>query len=175
MQSDLPIVAGDFKVAGDSTVVIGLGNRLMSDDAIGLLALERLETLNFDPPVGFVYGDTWGLALLPEIEGSDTVLLLDAIRANASPGTVHILPGGAIEEVLSPKISPHQIDVRELLALARLRDHFPRRLAAIGVEPAAVELNTELSPAVRASLAAMVTAAVDQLAAWGHRCIQPAE
>ena len=79
--------------AGAPTVVIGLGNPLMTDDGVGLAALERLAChWQFSPPVELVDGGTWGLNLLPVIESAGRVLLLDAIDVGAAPGAHVTLP-----------------------------------------------------------------------------------
>lgn len=158
-------------VAGDRIAVIGLGNPLMGDDGFGLAALARLqEQWMLDPCVDVVDGGTWGLNLLPVLEAHDSVLLLDAIRAGEAPGTVVMLGGEEVPRRLSTKLSPHQIDLREILALAELRGALPQRLVAIGVEPAMVDLEAGLSPAVEKALQPVVVLAADRLSAWGASC-----
>lgn len=156
---------------GVRTVVLGLGNMLMTDDGIGLAALARLQDEWFIPrPVELVDGGTWGMNLLPIIESADRVLVLDAIDSGAEPGTLSVLRDAEVPRVLAQKLSPHQIDLREVLALAALRGTLPAELVALGVQPAVVELGTDLSPAVEARLDELVTLAAEQLGAWGIRC-----
>ncbi|HEX6644571.1 MAG TPA: HyaD/HybD family hydrogenase maturation endopeptidase [Gemmatimonadales bacterium] len=135
------------------TVVIGLGNPLMRDDGIGLAALERLARRP-DLPAGLelVDGGTWGMNLLPLIESAGAVVFLDAIRLGAAPGTVHELEGDAVPRRLAHKLSPHQIDLGEVLAIAMLRGTLPPRLRALGIEPAEVEMGAGLSPEVEAAM-----------------------
>jgi hydrogenase maturation protease len=155
------------------TVVLGLGNAIMGDDGAGLVALEELRALQFKPEVRFVYGGVWGLALLADIETAGSLLLLDAVHAGAQPGAVVVLEGEAIPRFLSMKISPHQVDVRELLALAELRDALPQRLALVGVQIAQADLSTDLSPEVLAAIPAMRERALDLLSQWGHALASP--
>ena len=150
------------------TVVLGLGNAIMGDDGAGLVALEALRALQFSPEVRFVYGGVWGLALLADVESAGSLLLLDAVHAGAQPGAVVVLEGEAIPRFLSMKISPHQVDVRELLALATLRGALPQRMALVGVQIAQADLSTDLSPEVLAAIPAMRERALDLLAEWGH-------
>jgi len=162
------------KVEGTGpALVIGLGNPLMGDDAIGLIALERLAALVFAPPVEFVDGGAWGLALLPDIERAGALLLLDAVHGERAPGALYVLGIDQVPHVLHGKLSPHQVDVRELLALAQWRGGLPSRLQIAGVQPAAVEYGSGLSPEAAAALDGLVEAACAVLAAWGHVC-QPA-
>ena len=155
---------------GRRTVVIGLGNPLMADDGTGLALLELLRsewTLPAD--VELVDGGTWGLNLLPAIEDAGRVLLLDAIRTGAAPGTIHEMERDQIPRYLAAKLSPHQVDLRDVLALAELRGTLPRDTVAIGLEPALVELSNELSEVVRCRLGEAAAAAVARLWTWGHR------
>jgi hydrogenase maturation protease len=69
---------------------------------------------------------------------------------------------------LSTKISPHQIDLREVLAVAELRGTLPSETVALGVEPDAVVLSTALTPRVADQVDAIVEAAMAQLVTWGH-------
>lgn len=153
------------------TVVLGLGNMLMTDDGIGLAALARLEDDWFIPrEVELVDGGTWGMNLLPIIESADRVLVLDAIDSGAEPGALSVLRDGEVPRVLAQKLSPHQIDLREVLALAALRGTLPDELVALGVQPGVVALGTDLSPAVEARLDDLVSRAAEQLRAWNIAC-----
>lgn len=154
------------------TVVISLGNPLMGDDGLGLAALEHLRRGWYVPPdVELVDGGTWGITLLPVIEDAKRVLFLDAIDANATPGTEIVLIGTQLPRYLATKISSHQVDLRDVLALAELRGTFPEQAVAFGLQPARVELIEELSDVVRARMGGLVQAAVRQLGEWGHACL----
>jgi hydrogenase maturation protease len=152
------------------TAVIGLGSPLMGDDGVGLAALERLrERFAGDAGLDWIDGGTAGLALLPALESARRVLLLDAIDAGAAPGTLVELAGEALPRRIAAKLSPHQVDVAELLALAALRGSGPEELVAIGVQPERVALGVGLSRPVAAALAGVVEGASARLRAWGHR------
>ena len=67
-------------------------------------------------------------------------------------------------------MSPHQIDLREVLALAELRGMLPEQLVALGIQPERVEMSTTLSPSVEAHVDQLVHMAVAQLQHWGFSC-----
>lgn len=156
---------------GASTVVIGLGNPLLGDDAFGLVALERL-AVRYELPLGVSLhdGGTWGMSLLPTIEDATNVLFLDAIDRKELPGTFIRLEGEDIPATLAQMVSPHQIDLREVLAVTMLRGTFPHAAIAIGVQPETLATQVALSKSVAAMVDAVVDAAVAQLRAWGHVC-----
>lgn len=153
------------------TVVIGLGNPLMGDDGLGLAALARLrDEWNVPADVDLVDGGTWGMNLLPVIEDAGRVLLIDAINADTSPGTEVMVPRQRLPRYLATKISPHQVDMADVLALAELRGTLPAQTMAIGLQPAKVELSSELSEVLRSRLDVLVRGVVHLLESWGHRC-----
>lgn len=159
-----------------NALVLGLGNPIMGDDGLGLAALARLaRDWDLPPSVSLVDGGTWGMNLLPQIETADQLILLDAIRAGTPPGTLVVIERAELPRYFSLKISPHQIDLREVLGLAELRGTLPAMAMALGVEPEQVELGTEVSPAVLARVDDVVRRAVDRLALWGHGPARRAE
>ncbi len=156
-------------MATPRTVVLGVGSPLMGDDGVGVAAADRLRrTLGPLPGVAVLDGGTWGMQLLPEIEDADRLLVLDAIYDGQEPGTVVRLEKEEIPRLLYQKVSPHQIDLREVFAVAELRGTFPPKAVALGVEPETVELQDGLSATVEAALPRLLRAAVEQLQAWGH-------
>jgi hydrogenase maturation protease len=156
---------------GRGTIVIGLGNPLMGDDGLGLAALARLdERWEVSADVQLIDGGTWGMNLLPVIEDAERVILLDAIDAGAPPGTPARLEHERLPRYLATKISPHQVDLRDVLGLAELRGTLPAHTVALGLQPERVEMGIGLSPAVAARLDELVDAAARLLDAWGHPC-----
>ena len=150
-------------------LVVGLGNPLMGDDGIGLAALERLRAgWRVPPTVELLDGGTWGINLMPTLESAGQVLFLDAIRAGRAAGTLAELNGPELPRMLGLKLSPHQIDLREVLALLELRGTTPATITCLGLEPASIELRSGLSPEAAAGLDALVQAAAARLEAWGH-------
>lgn len=153
------------------TVVICLGNPLMGDDGVGLAALERLREEWELEGVELVDGGTWGLSLVPAIEDATRLVLVDAIAANGTPGDIIELSRERLPIYLSRKLSPHQVDMRDALAAAELRGRLPDDIVAIGIEPHAVALSTELSAPVARALDRLVHSVIAQLEHWGHACV----
>lgn len=158
-----------FGAEGSGTLVIGLGNPLMTDDGIGLAALDRLRRgWRFPDDVLLVDGGTWGLRLLPQIEDAGRLLLLDAIDVGGTGGEVVVLERDEIPRYLRQELSPHQVGLRDVLALAELRGRLPRDTVAMGIQPSRVALGDAVSEATLASLDELVGRAVRRLTRWGH-------
>ncbi len=154
----------------EHTLVLGLGNPLMGDDGLGLRALARLRQEWEVEGADLVDGGTWGMNLLPLIEDTARLLLLDAIDVGAAPGTLVELERDEIPRLFARKLSPHEVDLREVLALAELRGTLPREMAALGLQPRDVELGTELTPEVAAGMAALLDRVIARLRESGHTC-----
>ena len=150
-------------------LVIGVGNPLMGDDGLGIAAVARLaEEWPNDESLSFVDGGTWGMNLLPLIESASRVMILDAIDRGLPPGTTITLEREEIPRYFAIKLSPHQLDLREVLAVAELRGTLPSETIALGVQPERVELSVSLSSPVAAAVDSLLAAANGRLAAWGH-------
>lgn len=157
----------------NGTIVIGVGNPIMGDDGFGLAALQRLEQeWELPAEVRTIDGGTWGLTLLPEFESAERVLFLDAIDTGAAPGASLVVEREDLPRTLAMHTSPHQVDLSDLLAIARLRGTLPEHVVAIGAQPLRVEMSTELSPPLTAAIAGAVSSAIQRLEAWGHRCVR---
>ena len=164
----------------DKTLVIGLGNPIMADDGLGIAALQRLRDVRLPASVRLVDGGTWGMNLLPLIEEADEVLLIDAIDRGEPPGSLIVLEQEQVPRWLGIKLSPHQVGLAEVLALAELRGSLPPRLVVIGLQPARVEMDSGLSPEVDAQMDQLLAVVLQQLERWGqipqavggrHRCM----
>jgi hydrogenase maturation protease len=162
------------------TVVLGAGSPLMGDDGLGIEVLETISQKWLESPtLRFLDGGIWGMRLLPHIEEADKLLVIDAVRTGAAPGTLVRLERSEIPRHLRTKISPHQIDLSEVFAVAELRGTFPSEAVVLGIEPAQIEAYMEISPEVIATVPFLLEAVERQLEAWGHalvpRSTSPAE
>jgi hydrogenase maturation protease len=151
-------------------LVIGLGNPIMGDDGVGVLALELFrDTFDIEEGVELMDGGTWGMNLLPYIESSGRLLLVDAIRGGVGPGEDVFVAGPDLPRVLGQKLSAHQVDIVDVLTLAQLRGTLPLHTVALGVEPARIEMRSDLSPEVARGVARLPERMAGQLREWGVR------
>ena len=144
----------------------------MGDDGLGVAMVEALRyRWSEEPGLSFLDGGTWGMQLMPDLEDAGRLLLLDVIRSGRPPGTLVRLERDQLPRHLHHKLSPHQIDLGEVLALLELRGTFPEHAVALGIEPAAVVLGEGLSPLVAATVPSLIDAVSEQLRRWGHRLV----
>ena len=151
-------------------LVLGLGNPIMGDDGVGIVALEQFrEQFEVFEGVELMDGGTWGMNLLPYIESAGRLLLVDAIRAGLEPGADVFLDGPDLPRVLGQKLSAHQVDIVDVLTLAQLRGTLPLMTVALGVEPLVIEMRADMTPAVERGVSRLPERMAGQLREWGVR------
>ena len=151
-----------------STLVLGIGNILMTDDGVGVRLVQRLAAgYRFPPEVTLLDGGTLGLDLLPRLEGVARLLVIDAVETGGEPGSVVRLTGDEIPLALATKISPHQMGLKDLLTVADLQGNLPGEMVLWGVQPADIEMSMELSPPVAARVAELEARVLEELRGWG--------
>ena len=151
-----------------AVLVLGLGNILMSDDGFGCKVVETLQRdYRFPDGLRVVEGGTLGLDLLPQLEGVDKLLVIDALQMGAAPGELFRLEGEEVPRAFANKLSVHQMGLQDLLAVAQLQGHLPQQLLVLGVQAESVDVGLEMTPAVYASLPRLVNAVVAELQGWG--------
>ena len=139
-------------------LLLGLGNDILTDDAIGLHVVRRLQAqLAGHASVDVRETTEMGLALLDFMTGYSAVVIVDSIQTGRSaPGTVHELDAAALKQLTGR--TPHFLGVGETLALGgHLGLAMPEqvRIFAIEVEDP-FTLNTDMTPALEAALPGIV-------------------
>ena len=150
-------------------LVLGLGNVLCSDDGAGVIALHHLRR-HYELPanVRVVDGGTLGLDLLALVAEADRVVMIDAVRADAPPGTLVRLSGEEVARTVYERLSPHQIGVADLIAGAALVDRYPYEVVIVGVVPETIELQLGTSQPVTDALPDLLDNVLAELAAHGY-------
>jgi hydrogenase maturation protease len=136
--------------------IIGLGNPMAGDDAVGVLAARRLAAVS-DLPAEVVEAGLAGIDVLELVRDSRAVILIDAVRSGQPAGAIHRLDAstGSLTSA-SWHRSTHGFNAADALELARALDALPPTVVVYGVEAGAVEAGAPLSPKVAAALPALV-------------------
>ncbi|HTA42055.1 MAG TPA: HyaD/HybD family hydrogenase maturation endopeptidase [Bryobacteraceae bacterium] len=149
-----------------STLVLGLGNLVHSDDGAGVHAIHRLQKDERVPAdVVLIDGGTQGLSLLPHISGFRRMLVIDAIDAGEAPGTLLRVEGRALEN-MPGKPSVHQLGFADLMVTMKLLGDVPEEIVVLGVQPESTEWSVELSASVAKTMDSLIDAAIMQLHSW---------
>ncbi|MCM8612970.1 HyaD/HybD family hydrogenase maturation endopeptidase [Accumulibacter sp.] len=149
-------------------VVLGVGNVLLSDEGLGVRAIERLQRAHRLPPgVEVIDGGTSGMELLEQLEGIDALIMVDAIRAGAPPATPIRLAGNALPVFFRTRLSPHQVGLCDVLASLELLGRSPRHICILGLQPQSLALGMELSREVEEGMPALLDMVTAELASLG--------
>jgi hydrogenase maturation protease len=134
------------------TLVLGVGNVLLSDEGVGVHVARELMGMEVPPGVSVIEGGTAGLSLLSLIQGADRLIVIDAVKGEQAPGAVYRFDIDEIENSGRGLItSVHSLGVREVLDLCALTGKVPQTVV-IGIEPKTMEIGTDLSYEVKSKV-----------------------
>ena len=148
------------------TLVLGLGNPILTDDGVAFAVVEELRTRIDSRDVTVSQASVGGLGLLELVVGYDKVIILDAIQTGlADPGHLHRLTPDEFRGSLRAA-STHDVSFATALELGRrLREAVPEEIVILAVEAADVQtFGEELTPAVAAAVPEAVELVLQELA-----------
>jgi len=150
------------------TLILGIGNVLLSDDGAGVHAARSLATrLVRRDAVQVLDGGTLSFTLAPMIAGAQRLIILDATQLDGPPGEIRTFIGEEVDRLLGrPRLTVHEIGLRDVLDVVRLSGDLPSERALIGIQPGSLAWGTELTPAVAGVLESVVARAADLLDRW---------
>jgi hydrogenase maturation protease len=158
-------MAGETSIQTGDTLILGVGNPLLGDDAVGVLAVQQLqERTDLPPDVTVVDGGTDGLGLVPLIESCRRVILVDAVQMGLSAGTIRRFTWQEAHVVGHEQgLSLHQSDLTDALVLAEALHCLPQEVVIYGVQPHTMDWDRPLSTAVERALPALIDALINEV------------
>lgn len=159
-----------------STLLLGLGNTLLTDEAVGPRVVEHMQAEgNASDGIRYLDGGTLSFTLAGPIAECGCLIVVDAAAMGTLPGTVRVFEGDAMDRQLSLHAKTvHEVSLADLLDIARLTDTLPARRALVGIEPAVVDWGSELTPGVHAAIPEAIARIRDLLATWDTELVDPA-
>lgn len=129
-------------------LVIGIGNSVLSDDAVGLHVIERARKLlgNLKPFVDFEENCAAGLDLLYDMEGYEKVLLVDCMKTGRyRPGTYITFEMGDLEHLRQNRITDsHALNLLTVIDAGKICGYkMPRNIIILGIEGADITTFSE--------------------------------
>jgi hydrogenase maturation protease len=117
------------------TLVLGLGNPILSDDGVGIQVAHEVANQFNSPQVTVAETSTAGLSLLDSIVGYDKVIIIDAVQTREGhAGQIYRM---GLQDFSSAKhfSSPHQINLITALELGKMLDlAMPQEITIFAVE-----------------------------------------
>jgi hydrogenase maturation protease len=133
-------------------LVMAVGNLLKEDDGFGLAVLEELERRGVPADVELFDAGTAIVDLMEIFNGRRKLVVIDAVSAGNTPGTLYRFSPEDVEMANVPQNSLHQTGLIETLHLGELVDCRPESTVIIGVEPSSLELKIGLTEPVQAAV-----------------------
>ena len=148
------------------TAIYGIGNILMGDDGIGPAVVAYLSSnFTLEPDVTIEDLGTPSLDLPNYLSGYDTVIFIDAVAADAPPGTIRLYSRDEI--IATPpgiRVSPHEPTINDALIVLDFAGSAPKDVVLVGVVPQTLDGGMALSPAVAGAVPRVAQAVIAELA-----------
>ncbi len=152
------------------TIIIGLGNPIVSDDSVGIrVSRELRERLNGHDGIDIAEAYAGGIRLMDVMVGYEKAIIVDAmVTGNGRPGTIHSL---SLSDLISTRniVSTHDTNLSTALEMGKMLGlHLPHEIEIWGIEAMDVEtFSEELTEDVAKAVPVVVQRIVDDLRCKG--------
>lgn len=160
-------VAGENEV-NKNTLILGVGNTLLSDEGVGIHMLDYLRGHFPDlKNITYLDGGTLSFTLAAWLEKVDNLIVVDAAELHAAPGTVRVFEGEAMDRFAGKtKRSVHEVSIGDLLSIAYLTDTLPVNRLLVGIQPQNIDWGSDLSPAVTQAMSCAAQQIISAITRW---------
>lgn len=136
------------------TLVLGIGNTLLTDDGIGVQVVKALQAATDLPPgVECLDAGTLSFTLLGLLNPETRLIVVDAARLGLAPGAITCVEGQAMDQLVRRRLGTmHEVGLADVLDMARLTDQLPERRALIAIQTQSTDWGDAPSPTVAAAL-----------------------
>jgi len=147
------------------TLVLGIGNPILSDDGVGIKVAHEVGGKLNDPQVTVAETSAAGLSLLDSIVGYDKVIIIDAIQTEKGrAGQIYRME---TEDFSLTKhfSSPHQINLATALELGKMLDlAMPQKITIFAVEAKDItNFSEKCTPEVEQAIPEVVKMVLEEL------------
>ncbi len=150
------------------TLVLAIGNKLLSDEGVGLHVLSALHDIQPESEeVKYLDGGTLSFTLAGAVGESDNLIVIDAAELKSEPGTVDCMINARMDNFLGTcKRSVHEIGLLDLLDISRLTESLPQNRALIGIQPELIDWGDTLTDKVKQAVPKAIQHVVELLNQW---------
>jgi hydrogenase maturation protease len=154
------------------TLVLAIGNTLLTDEGVGIHALQALQDTHPEPEgVTYMDGGSLSFTLAGAVEDTDNLIVIDATQLKKKPGSVDCMINEEMDKFLgSCKRSVHEVGLLDLLDISRLTGNLPQRRALVAIQPDVIDWGDRPTELVAAAIPLVVDKIVDLMGQWeSHR------
>jgi len=131
------------ELKGKRLAILGIGNRIRGDDAVGSLLAGELQSNENSLVIDCETVPENFLSKVTEFK-PEVILLIDAVEFGAEPGSVKLIE---IEDSGPGTVSTHKISVQQLGAV--LKKETQARVYLLCIQPKNIEFDAEMSEEVK--------------------------
>lgn len=147
--------------------VLGIGNILLQDEGFGVKVVENLvQRFTFPEYVQVLDGGTLGMGLLPFLDGTDKLMIIDAVAGSLPPGGIYELKGEDVKAYFKNKVSLHELGIQDVLATLELLEKPVREVLVLGIQPLVVDVGLELTEKIKPLVPRIADRVVAKLGKW---------
>lgn len=146
-------------------LLVGVGNILLRDEGFGPHVIKALGDVQLPPCVELLDGGTAGTGLLDFIRDRQKVIFIDAVKADAAPGSIFRMTAEDFAKSPGQSISLHEFGLGQTLLMAKQLNCAPRQVILFGVTPKDISCGLELSAEVAAAIPGVIELILDELRA----------
>jgi len=153
------------------TLVLGVGNTLLSDEGAGVHAMSYFQAhsaglINIE----FLDAGTLSFTLADDIASADNLIIFDAAQLDAEPGTVRVFENAELDGFLRfGRRSVHEVGFADLMDIARLQDCLPVNRALIGIQPGETGWGEHAGAVVQAAFPLAANCAMSLVRKWSKQ------
>lgn len=163
-------------MSSNNTLILGIGNSLLSDEAVGIHMLSYMQ--RHYPGLGnveYLDGGTLSFTLAAWIEAADNLIVIDAAELKSSPGTVVSFTGEDMDRFAGrTRRSVHEVSLGDLLAISHLTDSLPANRALVAIQPKNIDWGQCLSNELKQALPIAGRCVHELLQQWQSVSTEPA-
>ncbi len=143
----------------DRTLFVGMGNRIKSDDGVGIIIAEQLKTTIPDQVIIAENGIENYTGKINRLK-PNSVILIDAVDFSEKPGFCKLVP---IDEITDTTTNTHNLSLKTISSFLDIPD-----IWVLGIQPASVSYGTKLSKEVLSESQQIIKRIVASLSTSNH-------
>jgi hydrogenase maturation protease len=152
------------------TLILGIGNTLLTDEGIGVHVLSDVEASSSPifNNVTTMDGGTLSFTLAGPIENCDQFIVIDATELKSTPGTVKVFENQAMDEYITSgnKKSVHEVSLADVMSITLLSGNLPQKRALVGIQPKDIDWGESPTEPVSAAIPNAISEIESLLKRW---------
>ncbi|RLA07536.1 MAG: peptidase M52 [Gammaproteobacteria bacterium] len=158
-------------IAKNPTLILGVGNKLLTDEGIGNYVIEYLKNNKNTfilQNIKLLDGGTLSFPLAIEVQKYESLIVVDSAMLHKKAGSVGMFENDDLDSFISSskKSSVHEVGLTDILKIALLSDKLPQNRALIGVQPKTIDWGDQPNQVILDSMDTIIETISQLLAKW---------